>query len=157
MKRGRDDGAFSVGLVKNVPFADVLPINEGRAELCQGLLDSLGVSGRCETINFSPCRTTNLETFHDEDYVHALELGVADAHFGLEYDAHPFPGLMEHCRSVAGATLSAAAWLLQDDTKKIAINWSGGRHHARSGEASGYCFVQDVVLRFTFLNRFLLL
>jgi hypothetical protein len=28
----------------------------------------------------------------------------------------------------------------------IAINWSGGLHHAKKGEASGFCYVNDIVL-----------
>ena len=29
---------------------------------------------------------------------------------------------------------------------QIAINWAGGLHHARRGEASGFCYVNDIVL-----------
>jgi acetoin utilization deacetylase AcuC-like enzyme len=28
----------------------------------------------------------------------------------------------------------------------IAINWSGGLHHAKKTEASGFCYVNDIVL-----------
>lgn len=28
----------------------------------------------------------------------------------------------------------------------IAINWGGGLHHAKKGEASGFCYVNDCVL-----------
>ena len=28
----------------------------------------------------------------------------------------------------------------------MAINWSGGLHHAKRGEASGFCYVNDIVL-----------
>jgi histone deacetylase 1/2 len=28
----------------------------------------------------------------------------------------------------------------------IAINWSGGLHHAKKGEASGFCYINDLVL-----------
>ena len=31
-------------------------------------------------------------------------------------------------------------------TTDIAINWSGGLHHAKRGEASGFCYVNDIVL-----------
>lgn len=179
MKRNRDDDDLSVGLVKDVPFADALPVNAGRNELVDSLLMALGLSGLCETIPFSPCRAANLEMFHDDAYVKALERGVAgknakccfvwrrpillttmsskDASFGLEYDCHPFPHLLEHCKNVAGATLSAAAWLTRpgadSDEKRIAINWTGGRHHARSASASGYCFVNDAVLSTLFFRR----
>jgi histone deacetylase 3 len=28
----------------------------------------------------------------------------------------------------------------------IAINWSGGLHHAKKFEASGFCYVNDIVI-----------
>ena len=28
----------------------------------------------------------------------------------------------------------------------IAINWSGGLHHAKKNEASGFCYINDCVL-----------
>lgn len=28
----------------------------------------------------------------------------------------------------------------------IAINWSGGMHHAKKREASGFCYVNDIVI-----------
>lgn len=35
----------------------------------------------------------------------------------------------------------------------IAINWSGGLHHARKAEASGFCYVNDIVLAIMELLR----
>ena len=29
---------------------------------------------------------------------------------------------------------------------EICINWSGGLHHAKKSEASGFCFVNDIVI-----------
>ena len=28
----------------------------------------------------------------------------------------------------------------------LAFNWSGGMHHAKKAEASGFCYVNDIVL-----------
>lgn len=28
----------------------------------------------------------------------------------------------------------------------IAVNWAGGLHHAKKSEASGFCYVNDIVL-----------
>ena len=28
----------------------------------------------------------------------------------------------------------------------VAINWAGGLHHAKKNEASGFCYVNDIVL-----------
>jgi acetoin utilization deacetylase AcuC-like enzyme len=48
-------------------------------------------------------------------------------------------------RLYAGASIQGAVRLNQGlcDT---AINWGGGLHHAKKGEASGFCYVNDLVL-----------
>ncbi|KAJ3488560.1 hypothetical protein NLI96_g2741 [Meripilus lineatus] len=49
------------------------------------------------------------------------------------------------CLSYAGASLAASRKLCAGATD-IAINWSGGLHHAKKAEASGFCYVNDIVL-----------
>ena len=44
-----------------------------------------------------------------------------------------------------GASLEGATKLNQGNTD-IAINWSGGLHHAKKFEASGFCYVNDIVI-----------
>ena len=53
----------------------------------------------------------------------------------------------------AGASLAAARKLCAGTTD-IAINWSGGLHHAKKGEASGFCYVNDIVLAILELLRY---
>lgn len=36
----------------------------------------------------------------------------------------------------------------------IAINWAGGLHHAKKSEASGFCYVNDIVLGILELLRY---
>jgi len=60
-------------------------------------------------------------------------------------DCPLFPGLWDFCCRYTGASLAAAQRLNVKDCQ-IAINWSGGLHHARRGEASGFCYVNDIVL-----------
>lgn len=42
--------------------------------------------------------------------------------------------------------ISGAAEKLNDGAADIAINWAGGLHHAKKTEASGFCYVNDIVL-----------
>ena len=35
---------------------------------------------------------------------------------------------------------------LNNDQNDVVINWSGGLHHAKKGEASGFCYINDCVL-----------
>lgn len=41
---------------------------------------------------------------------------------------------------------SAGAVKLNKQQTDIAINWAGGLHHAKKSEASGFCYVNDIVL-----------
>lgn len=40
----------------------------------------------------------------------------------------------------------AGAVKLNKQAADIAINWAGGLHHAKKSEASGFCYVNDIVL-----------
>ncbi len=51
-------------------------------------------------------------------------------------DCPVFDGLYEFCRRYAGASIEGAVKLNQE-LADIAINWSGGLHHAKKAEASG--------------------
>lgn len=42
--------------------------------------------------------------------------------------------------------MKGAANKLLNGEADIAINWSGGLHHAKKSEASGFCYVNDIVL-----------
>jgi len=44
-----------------------------------------------------------------------------------------------------GASLQAAT-MLNHKKCEIAINWAGGLHHAKKFEASGFCYVNDIVI-----------
>jgi histone deacetylase HOS2 len=72
--------------------------------------------------------------------------------YNIGDDCPVFFGLFEFCQKYAGASLSAARKLANDQVD-IAINWSGGLHHAKKGEASGFCYVNDIVLAILELLR----
>ena len=72
--------------------------------------------------------------------------------FNFGEDCPVFEGLYDFVRQYAGASLVAARKLAQGTTD-IAINWSGGLHHAKKAEASGFCYVNDIVLAILELLR----
>ena len=65
--------------------------------------------------------------------------------FNLGEDCPIFEGLFDFCRLYTGGSLDGAARLNQG-LSDIAINWSGGLHHAKKTEASGFCYINDLVL-----------
>lgn len=56
-----------------------------------------------------------------------------------------FDGLFDFCSMYTGASLEGAV-KLNNECCDIAINWSGGLHHAKKTEASGFCYVNDIVI-----------
>jgi len=56
-----------------------------------------------------------------------------------------FDGLFDYCCLYASGSIDGAKKLLTGKAQ-IAINWAGGLHHAKKSEASGFCYVNDIVL-----------
>jgi histone deacetylase 1/2 len=65
--------------------------------------------------------------------------------FNFNEDCPVFDGLFDFARLYSGASLQAAA-RLNAGLSDVAINWSGGLHHAKKSEASGFCYANDLVL-----------
>lgn len=88
---------------------------------------------------------SRLECFHSKDYLNALlsspgALTLKELEeFGLVDDAALFPGLESYLKYLCG-TIDAIGRAL-DDGFRYVINWDGGRHHAQSSSASGYCYI----------------
>ena len=77
-------------------------------------------------------------------------------------DNPAFEGIFEFCSISAGGTIGtsslvmrvsksssriiAAAKRITSGAADIAINWAGGLHHAKKREASGFCYINDIVL-----------
>lgn len=43
-------------------------------------------------------------------------------------------------------SFTAGSVKLNRQQTDIAVNWAGGLHHAKKSEASGFCYVNDIVL-----------
>lgn len=92
--------------------------------------------------------------FHSEEYVDFLyHVSPANSanfakclpQFNVSDDCPVFEGMYEFCARYTGASLQGAVQL-NDRKTDIAINWSGGLHHAKKSEASGFCYVNDIVI-----------
>ncbi|MES1919635.1 Histone deacetylase 1, partial [Bonamia ostreae] len=62
-----------------------------------------------------------------------------------ESDCPIFDGFFRFNQRSAGASVGAAQHLIAENAD-VAINWGGGFHHAKKMEASGFCYVNDIVL-----------
>ncbi len=106
-------------------LANVPCVNEGRSQCVDAL-----VAACVPNLHDIAVRMAAKETilrFHTGAYWDALARGVVCEAAGLSHDCAPFPSLLDHVKFVAGATLSACDWILQGDTRSVAINFHGGR------------------------------
>lgn len=105
---------------------------------------------------YRPYRATfhDMCRFHSEEYIdflyHVTPYNKATfqkviTQFNVGDDCPVFEGLYEFCSRYTGASLQGACQL-NDKVADIAINWSGGLHHAKKFEASGFCYVNDIVI-----------
>ncbi|TFK43975.1 histone deacetylase RPD3 [Crucibulum laeve] len=95
-----------------------------------------------------------MTAFHTDEYVHFLnrvtpetaqELTYHGTRFLVGDDNPAFEGVFDFCSISAGGSI-AAANRLTSGAADIAINWAGGLHHAKKREASGFCYINDIVL-----------
>jgi len=71
--------------------------------------------------------------------------GRKNSKFHVTDDCPAFPGITDYIELFTGASIEAARQLNRNACD-VAINWSGGMHHARMDEASGFCYANDIVL-----------
>ena len=74
-----------------------------------------------------------------------FELGPFNLSVSTGADCPVFWGLSKYLFLYTGATLAATNQLTTEQSD-IAINWSGGLHHAHKAEAAGFCYINDIVL-----------
>lgn len=101
-----------------------------------------------------PTSAREMTKFHTDDYVNFMKNVNPDnvpsyssqlTRFNVGEDCPVFAGLFQFCQISAGGSIGGAAKLNRGDVD-IAINWAGGLHHAKKTEASGFCYVNDIVL-----------
>lgn len=125
-----------------------------RLALTHNLVVSYGLTKhmRC----FEPQMATHdqLCEFHSADYIEFIKQTTPqNMHLMLKFlqkfnigdDCPVFDGLYDFCRLYSASSIQAAQHL-NNKQADICINWSGGLHHAKKFEASGFCYVNDIVL-----------
>lgn len=130
-----------------------------RLTLTNRLVLGYGLHEQMKCYTPRPATKEELEWFHDSDYVNFLStvtpstpVTSAFTRFNFADDCPVFDGIFEFCQSYSGASLAAARKITSGQTD-IAINWSGGLHHAKKHESSGFCYVNDIVLAIMELLR----
>jgi len=130
------------------------PFVTQRAGKTRDLLVSLGLLGGNGIKETAPKSATKseLEAFHSTRYLDELQLAAegkltkegSDMGFGTP-DCPVFGDMYNYASLACGATLTGAELILSGQAD-IAFNPSGGFHHAKAQKASGFCYLNDIVL-----------
>ncbi|CAL4894269.1 unnamed protein product [Urochloa decumbens] len=146
-----------------------------RVAMTHGLIKAYGLLDGMDLLRVAPATEEDLKVAHSEEYLDLLRrltpasykhdaatreaaerhgLGVVrDRRTGCSTNDNPvIEDLWDYCLRYTGGSL-AAARALAGGGYDVAVNWSGGMHHACEGGASGFCYVNDIVVAIRALLR----
>ncbi|GAA6015630.1 hypothetical protein JCM10207_008150 [Rhodosporidiobolus poonsookiae] len=150
------------------------PMKPHRIRMTHSLVMNYGLYKKIEIFRAKPATRKEMAQFHTDEYVDFLARVTPDlveaaaegtggprvagiaremGRFNVGDDCPVFDGLFEYCSISAGGSMEGAARLSRDKCD-IAINWAGGLHHAKKAEASGFCYINDIVLGILELLRY---
>ncbi|KAJ6795647.1 histone deacetylase 6-like [Iris pallida] len=142
------------------------PMKPHRIRMAHNLVVHYSLHRLMEISRPYPASAADIRRFHSDDYVNFLSavaptlvLPLSDdsrrqhKRFNVGEDCPVFDGLFDFCQASAGGSIGAAVKMNRGDAD-IAINWAGGLHHAKKCEASGFCYVNDIVLGILELLKF---
>ncbi|GAA5850979.1 hypothetical protein JCM8547_009145 [Rhodosporidiobolus lusitaniae] len=149
-----DVGAYAFNLVH--------PMKPHRIKMAHNLIVNYGLDKKMDVIRPDRCTPHEMTRFHTDEYIDFLsrvtpetfdEMTGHGSRFLVGEDCPPFEGLFEFCSISAGGSLSAARRIISSKAD-ICVNWAGGLHHAKKREASGFCYINDIVLAILELLRY---
>lgn len=133
------------------------PMKPHRLTMTHNLMLAYGLHEYLDVYRARLATTEELSAFHSSEYIdflrrinpdNAQEFTKQLQRFNVGRaggDNPVFDGLFDYCRLYASGSIDGAKKLLTGKAQ-IAINWAGGLHHAKKSEASGFCYVNDIVL-----------
>ncbi|MBC8477990.1 acetoin utilization protein AcuC, partial [bacterium] len=140
--------------LENSGYPSGCPFDTSRAGITYRIISSLGLLSETQS-EIPPLRlatTEELLRFHQPAYLAAIqlsergELNDQTLAMGLgTVDCPLFQGMYDYARRVAAVSIDGARLLL-DGRMDVVFNPWGGLHHAAPAQASGFCYLNDVVL-----------
>ncbi|GME51854.1 Histone deacetylase superfamily [Neofusicoccum parvum] len=132
-----------------------------RIRMTHDLVMSYGLYRNMEVYRAKPATALEMTQFHTDEYIEFLQRITPNSissctqealKYDISGDCPVFDGLFEYCSISAGGSMEGAARLNRGRCD-IAVNWAGGLHHAKKGQAGGFCYVNDIVLAILELLR----
>jgi len=130
------------------------PMKPHRIRMTHQLLLSYGLYKKIKVYKPYEMKPKDMTIFHADDYIDFLQnVTLKNEHnyprelerFNVDMDCPVFDGLWKFCQISAGGSVGGA-YQINTKSADIVVNWAGGLHHAKKSEASGFCYVNDIVL-----------
>ena len=131
--------------------------------LTDHLVSSYGLHKIMDLYETREATREEMSQFHSQDYIEFLSKVTPEnlskmprgtlEKFNIGDDCPIFQNIYDYSTLYTGASLDASRKLINDQSD-IAINWSGGLHHAKKNNPSGFCYVNDIVLSILNLLRY---
>lgn len=140
--------------IGNYYYGQGHPMKPHRIRMAHNLILNYGLYRKMEIYRPHKAVAEEMTKYHSDDYIKFLrsirpdnvqEYNKQMQRFNVGEDCPVFDGLYEFCQLSAGGSVAGAVKLNKQQTD-IAVNWGGGLHHAKKSEASGFCYVNDIVL-----------
>lgn len=137
-------------------YANHHPMKPLRVAITDEIVRGYGLYPKMKVYDASLFRCTDedLRVFHVDEYIDLLKNVTPENkdqfeddmyRFNFGDDCPVFANLYDYCLLYSTGSILGAQFI-NEGKSDIAINWSGGLHHAKKCEASGFCYVNDCVL-----------
>jgi len=144
---------------RHYDMGDYHPLKPVRLRRTYELLQSYGALAEATVETPTPCSIEDLRTTHSAEFVEAVDRLSSGEHvpfphrYGFGSGDNPvFPGMWEASLLYTGASVDAAQ-AINDGRCRIAMNISGGLHHAHYDRAAGFCIFNDCAVALYRLRR----
>lgn len=136
-----------------------------RISMAHNLCLAYGLYKKMEVYRPRKVTPEELSQFHTSEYIDFLQRVSPDnkKKFKKEVklfnvgadplDCPLFDGLYDFIQTCTASSIDGARKIMSG-TADVAINWAGGFHHAKKNQASGFCYVNDIVLAILELLRY---
>jgi histone deacetylase 1/2 len=151
--------------IGNYYYGPSHPMKPLRVKITDELIKGYGMNQKMQNINSEDhidiLNNIDFTKFHTDEYIDFLtrvnpenmkSMTEQLLYFNIGEDCPIFEGLYDYCRLYSIGSILGAHYLNENLTD-ISVNWSGGLHHAKKHEASGFCYINDCVLSILELLR----
>lgn len=148
--------------VGNYYYSTGHPMKPHRVRMAHCLALSYGLYKKMQIYRPNLINEEEMTRFHADDYIDFLrhvtpdnvnDYDVEMQRYNIGVDCPVFDGMFKFCQISSGGSVGGA-YKLNRGEADICVNWAGGLHHAKRSEASGFCYVNDIVLAILELLRF---